>query len=222
MLIKRFAMPIAAFAFMAVAGARADVVQYTAVGTFSAGGTDVAVNTAASDTLTTTPQVTVLTFTPGQFSNPPEATTFTDVAGIFSYNSALLGTGTVSLDSGDTFTETITQAIPGIASDFSTAKVVGSITYGPPLAGGTETLNVTFNSNNPIVLTSGGISNSYFIHPVTINLNASGSPISGSAALDITVSELPLPATASTGLALFAGLGALVGIRKLAGRRSIA
>ena len=37
-----------------------------------------------------------------------------------------------------------------------------------------------------------------------------------------TPSPVPLPSTANIGLALFAGLGTLIGIRKLAGRRSIA
>lgn len=36
------------------------------------------------------------------------------------------------------------------------------------------------------------------------------------------INGVPLPATASTGLSLFAGLGALVGLRKLTSRRSVA
>jgi hypothetical protein len=149
-----------------------------------------------------------LTFTPapaGPFTTPAFP-----ILGNFQETST--SSTAANLAAGDKFTITIVQTGGSSGTGTTQASVTGSIGIS---TGGTIVLNF---SPNPIQIGN----DLYTFSSYNIQFPTTSGVAGPSTPLIPTVTPLPLPATASTGLALMGGLGVLTGVNVLRRRRQMA
>jgi len=236
------AIALGALAF--VPTAKADSVKFYTSGTFSVGSNPGVIASSNGDANLAVLQAVGNTAHSGQtfitVDNPTDGSTST-LSFTFSGNqivpltggvgnvSGFPGFGTFAVSSqnsvnydvfdGIGFTLNIYQTSPITGDGSLVGQVSGNLQYTDE--GTASTLKVVFNPNQVVVPAPNGVL--YTIAPsvlgntgtVTIGGGVSQTPIDGTAAV-------PLPATASAGLWLLGGLGALAAFKKFAGGRVLA
>ena len=111
--------------------------------------------------------------------------------------SPISGTDTTTASAADS------PSVVNLRWDYTGPEVVGPAVLG------------VFGADSKTSLTAPGVQ-------LALDTNASPDSRTDVNSQGVTVPGVPLPATASTGLSLFGALGALVGLRKLTSRRSVA
>jgi hypothetical protein len=218
--LKRASLPVAGALFFALsaAAAHADVVTYYTVGTFGSDTATVGLLHAQSDSVTSGDST--ITFnnlddhTVVTFGNPAvSAATFGDFV---VNNTSPITTTTDTFNTN--FTLQVFQLVPGSGSGTLAGTISGQVS-GTVSAVGT-TVQVIFSPSNTLLLPPSDPSEQYVVNNITPGLNG-GAPDSITT-LNGMVTSVPLPASASTGLALLGGLGVLGGVSMLRRRRQMA
>jgi hypothetical protein len=233
--VKRFSLPVAAIALASgVSSLKADTsIQYYTAGVF---GNDVA---GASAFVNGTPSSagSVSTDTVGQttltFTGAPETPFGITLPSVVSLGSFGVGLSSLTQNQLDAFgnvdfTLYVYQASPAGGPGTLAAELDGHVsTSSSSPTTVNDTLNITF-VNPPTIFVTSSPEIEYQI--TNDDKNALGVAIPGRVNVGLTLpvgvtayaTAMPLPATASTGLALLGGLGVLGGVNVLRRRRQMA
>ncbi len=208
--LRQLAPPVVAIALIGFApiAAKAALVTYSTSGVFTAAGTDNASVSGDDSHLETASAQTTLDYL---HKGPTNLNTLP--SGSVSLGTVTMNASAASqlFDAGDLFTLTIKQTFPGNVNGSSSASIVGSVTFTPATSGGTDagTLSLAF-SPNPVVLN--GIY--YLIKPFNLNFSVD-QPGGAVGTIQATVAAVPLPQTATMGIALIGCVGGIGAWRRM-------